>query len=182
MSVSSFRNFCAPLLTADRRQMGKWFLGVMAGTAVIAAFSFFFESHYRIGLDFQRMKCINATVFLIDIKDTTPVRDKLFAVRSKGAEPVLKDGTRMAKFIRGVPGDRVTITEDQKIFVNDKLVAAGFYHLRRATPEAMKKFVGTRILGEDEYWLMGVLPMSFDSRYYGPVKRDQIEGRTYVLF
>ena len=88
----------------------------------------------------------------------------------------------MAKYIRGVPGDKVTITPDEKIYINDKLVASGMAHLHGAKPKDMRKFFGTRVLGDDEYWVMGTRPMSFDSRYYGPVHRTQIEGRAYAVF
>ena len=35
---------------------------------------------------------------------------------------------------------------------------------------------------ENEYWMMGTKPLSFDSRCWGPIHADQVVARAYPLF
>ena len=88
----------------------------------------------------------------------------------------------MAKYLAAGPGDTVEVTEDFRILVNDHLFARGLPHLTGLDPKALKAFIGRRVLMADQYWMLGTLPMSFDSRYWGPIHGDQIVGRAYVLF
>lgn len=177
-----FLKVCDPFLKASWAQRRWWgFLVLIYSSAFVLA-CWFFQTHYWLGIDSQKIRCIDATVFLVNVQKTMPQRDALYAVVAKNAEPVIQDGTVMAKYIRGMPGDKVTITSDEKIYVNDRLVASGMAHLHGMHPKAKAKFFGSRVLGDDEYWVMGTLPMSFDSRYYGPVTSEQIKGRAYVLF
>ena len=178
----SLKKFCEPWLKASWAQRRWWACLVLIYSSAFIAACYFFQTHYWLGVDTQRIKCIDATVFVVNIRKSMPQRDQIFAVTAMNAEPVIKNGTMMAMYIRGLPGDKVTITPDEKIYINDKLIATGMAHLHGVNPKDMRKFFGTRILGEDEYWVMGTLPMSFDSRYYGPVKSEQIKGRAYVLF
>lgn len=174
--------FCEPFLKATAYERMQWFVLVVIFSAACVGAEYLFYRNWSVGIDSQVYKCIDATVYFISKKNKYPVRDEIFAVTANGAEPVLKNGTLMAKYIRGLPGDRVTITPDAKIYVNDKLVGEGLYHLRGADPETIKKFYGSRTLKKDEYWVMGTLPRSFDSRYYGPVHGWQLKGRVYAAF
>lgn len=176
------KKFCEPWIKASWQQRRWWGILVLIYSAAFIAAFYFFQTHYWLGIDSQRVKCIDATVFVISVKKSMPQRDQLFAIEARNTEPVIKNGKMMAKYIRGLPGDKVTITPDEKIYVNDKLIATGMAHLHGANPKDMRKFFGSRVLGDDEYWVMGTLPLSFDSRYYGPVKSDQIKGRAYVIF
>ena len=174
--------FCEPLIKATPYERSKWLVLTCVFASACVAGEYFFYTHYRVGIDTQKIRCLDEQLFIVDLKKTDPVKDKIFAITAEGIEPIIKDGTRMAKYIRGVPGDKVTITPDEKIYINDKLIASGMAHLHGAKPKDMRKFFGSRVLGDDEYWVMGTRPMSFDSRYYGPVHRTQIEGRAYAIF
>lgn len=141
------------------------------------------KANYMFGIDSQVTKCIDGTVFFVKYSGRHLVaRDDLIALVARNAEPVIHDGTLLAKYIRGVPGDTVTVTPDEKILVNGKEVGKGLPHLDGVSAEKRRKFYGTRVLGKDEFWVMGTNPVSFDSRYYGPVQRNQIRGKARILF
>lgn len=74
------------------------------------------------------------------------------------------------------------IHDDDTVWINGTKVATGMPHLRGMTDEQRKKFYGSRVLKDDEYWMMGTKYLSFDSRYWGPIKKDQIVARAYVIF
>ena len=177
-----FLKICEPLLKASWEQRRTWAILVVVWSCAFMGAAYFFQTHYYIGVDSQQYRCIDARLFVVDLNKRNPERDQIFAFYAANAEPVIKDGELLAKYIRGMPGDKVTITPDEKIYVNDKLIAEGMAHLHGLNPKNARKFFGSRVLGEDEYWVMGTLPLSFDSRYYGPIKESQIRGRAYAIF
>ncbi|KGM26747.1 S26 family signal peptidase [Photorhabdus sp. RM96S] len=158
--------------------------GVKAGVTLLILWTAgaAFASRYRIGIDPQQEKCLPGyTFFLIDLKDQSLEKGAVYAFSAKNMEPFYKDGTRMVKILTGMPGDKVEINDKWKITVNGDVVGeglqlAGKLHL----PES--HFYGKATLKEDNYWFMGKSPFSFDSRYWGTVKNDQIIGRAYPLF
>lgn len=88
----------------------------------------------------------------------------------------------MAKHVAGLPGDRVAIDEEKRVLINGKPVVQGLPLLERFDDRIQRKFFGSKILAADEYWMTGDDFLSFDSRYWGPIRAKQIVGRAYVLF
>jgi len=119
------------------------------------------------------------------------------------------DGTRLVKRVVGLPGDTIELRNDALI-VNDRVVEYGSLSpdflkdmppAERASqvfateelpgrPHAVAAIPGVRALRdfgpyrvpEGNYFMMGDnRDNSFDSRYYGPVKRGQILGRATAV-
>lgn len=142
-----------------------------------------FERHYRLAIDVQKVPCMDARVLLIDIDDTTPEVGALMAFRASVAtEPLVKRGTLMAKRIVAAPGDTVRITRQEVILVNGKFAGVGLPHLKGVDWEKQAQFFGSRMLKDNQWWVLGEHPKSFDSRYWGSIGREQMVGRAYVLF
>ncbi|ATW34774.1 signal peptidase I [Candidatus Williamhamiltonella defendens] len=141
-----------------------------------------FASRYRIGIDPQQGKCLPGyTFFLIDLKDPSLERGAVYAFHAKNMPPFYKDGTRMVKILTGMPGDKVEINDKLKITVNGDVVGEGLQLAGNLNlPES--HFYGKATLKDGHYWFMGKSSFSFDSRYWGTVKDDQIIGRAYPLF
>ncbi len=180
--LGRLRAFCAPLLNASAYDRTRWLILVIVFSACCFAAEYFLYLNFRLGIDTQTYRCLDEWVYVIDIRSRRPELNKTFAIEARGAEPVIRDGTLMAKIIRGMPGDTVTINDREEIFVNGHLIGKGLDHLHGLNPKQMSKFFGSRKLAADEYWVMGTRFRSFDSRYYGPVKLSQIKGRAYALF
>lgn len=149
---------------------------ILLGTGLVVV------DRYRIGMDPQVEKCIpGITFYLIDRKDKRLERGKTFVFRARGLEPVFADGTQMVKYLRAMPDDMVEVSEDQTIRVNGQLVGEGLSQASRlGLPET--HFIGSGRVSEGSYWFMGTSNLSFDSRYWGAVKKEQIVGRAYPLF
>lgn len=161
----------------------RWGAKVGAATAVVAFLGWGFLDRYQIGVDTQAVKCVKGSIFLIDTKDLTPERGAMFAYRSKGTKWIFPDGTLMVKYLEGMPGDQVEVTEDFEVLVNGVRKARGLpLATAISAEEARMRFCGKGTLKSDEAWMLGTLPRSFDSRYWGPIKTDQLVGRAYVLF
>lgn len=151
--------------------------------AIVGTAGTWFSANYRIVIDPQKNPSLARRVLIVDLKDRTPVRDGVFAFHTRRTAPVFEEGTLFAKVMRGMPGDRVEVTKDFRILVNGIELARGL-PLYRDVPADMlrRKFSGAKTLGEGEYWMLGTTPGSFDSRYWGVMKDDQIVGRAYPLF
>lgn len=168
---------------APRRNRMRWAAETAAAAAVLCAAGWLFAQRFEIRFDPQVSSCIHAEFLLVDTQDRAPQRGEIFAFRSKGTAPVYADGTEMAKIVAAGPGDTVEVTPDFRVLVNGKECSRGLPHLSgMPTDEVRKRFCGLRVLGADEFWMTGTSPRSFDSRYWGPVRSEQMIGRAYVLW
>jgi len=99
-------------------------------------------------------------------------------------QPFYADGTHMVKILKGMQGDRIRIEDDDslvRILVNGSVEGTSLLHAQQLD-RSVKDFLGERSLGENELWMMGESPTSFDSRYWGVASADQIIGRAYAIF
>ncbi len=108
------------------------------------------------------------------------VRAKRFVVRGESMLPTI------------LPGERVLV--DTLAYRFDRLPEAGdvvlAMHSERPGLAMLKRVggapgddVGGRMLGEDEYWLVGDAPeFSTDSRQLGPVRSGDVVGRAWVVY
>ena len=92
-----------------------------------------------------------------------------------------ENGNRyLIKRIIGLPGEQVLVDGTSTIIVNSEN-PSGFSlnetYVQNSDPRTKKIMT----LNENEYFMMGDnRPLSYDSRMIGPIRRDQIIGRTLV--
>lgn len=174
--------FATPLLEAGIDAILLWALRVaIVGALIVFGFNWF-HSHYALAWDRQSIRCLDARVLLVDKTKRLPQRDAIVTYVSQQAAPIIANGTVVGKYIRGIPGDTVEVTPDERVLINGKEISKGMPHLYGINAVERTKFFGRRVLGDNEYWVMGTERMSFDSRYWGPIGTQQIIGRAYVLF
>jgi conjugative transfer signal peptidase TraF len=108
------------------------------------------------------------------------VRGALVTVRAQDVAPdyaaarsFTDAGDRFIKRIAANDGDSVC-AEGDAIRINDRTVANRAVHDSQG--RALPHWSGCRTLVADEVFLLGDTPDSFDSRYFGPVSADDIEG------
>ncbi len=79
-----------------------------------------------------------------------------------------------------LPGERIR-TYGQQIFCEDKPVAVAKKVSLKGEP--LQK-IQDQLLGEDDYFVLGTHPDSFDSRYsnFGPINRCRFIGKAYPIF
>lgn len=81
-------------------------------------------------------------------------------------------GDRFIKRVVAITGERVC--------ADGSVVMVGALRLERATHDsggrALPTWSGCRVLDRDEVFLLGDTPDSFDSRYFGVVDLEEIEG------
>ncbi len=140
-------------------------------------------AHYRIGLDTQQTLCLNneARVFLI--VRSNPDRlwrgDIVAFAADRRMEPFFPSGTIVVKYLAAVPGDRVRVDRGG-VRVNGVQVASGLVHAAKLNRHE-SSFYREEIVPPAHYFVIGTHPKSFDSRYWGLVRQNQLLGKAIPL-
>jgi conjugal transfer pilin signal peptidase TrbI len=141
-----------------------------------------FQHRFVIGHDGQSELCLsgNHRWYLIDRTQKNLDLGDFVAFRSGPSQaPEIPVGTLMVKRIDGLPGDHIQV-EPRGIRIEEILYAVPYPHRGTLGDRAIP--IGTDILlSEDEIWVMGDHPRSFDSRDYGPIPESHIVGKAYAL-
>lgn len=140
-----------------------------------------FASRYLFAFDPQIDRCLpQYRFYLIDTKDQNVERGGIYSYSARNMSQIYPDGTKMLKIVKGIPGDSVEVS-DKGVLVNGQVVANGLFLAEKLGRKA-DSFYGKGIIKDGEFWFMGESSTSFDSRYWGTVKHEQIIGRAYPIF
>lgn len=106
---------------------------------------------------------------------------QLYVFRNEGLIPAFPATQRFVKFVVGYRGDVVLIMP-HAIYVNNVWIrntpAPVAQQLRlRSTLDPLHRSYRVVQLQAQQYWVMGDDPDSIDSAYFGPVSREQFEGK-----
>jgi conjugal transfer pilin signal peptidase TrbI len=163
-----------------RKPWGPFLLKALLITLVFVLFYSWVDSRFRIGVDGQAIRCLpDHKYYLVDMAEKTVNRDEIMAYASEGLMPYYQDGTMMAKFVRGVPGDKVVI-DKSGVTVNGTLVAEGF-SLSQRLGEEEEFFYREFMIPKNKYLMLAPAPESYDGRYWGLIDKSQIMGNVTPL-
>ena len=114
----------------------------------------------------------------VRLPGAAPARDTVVAVPQPSAVRAYLERLGMPgdllliKRVAAVGGDTVCRRDDQLVTPERTLVVQD----RDRRGVALPTWSGCRRLGEEELFLLGDTPSSFDSRYFGPVARSRVTG------
>ncbi|WP_244107637.1 MULTISPECIES: signal peptidase I [Burkholderia] len=135
----------------------------------------------RIYFEAQAVACLPWDFYLPNAPKHGAVhRGDVVRFRARGITPMFRDGTPMAKIAAGLPGDRIAIRRD-RLYINGLYwgsVSRGLFYYKKPSGYFDREF--TILPGQ--IFVLGTEPRSFDSRYWGPIKDDQVDGTLSVLF
>lgn len=83
------------------------------------------------------------------------------------------------KNVEGVPGDLVE-TKNQKVYING--ILKGNISTTDSKGRGLPQSNINKILEKDEYYLMGEAENSFDSRYWGTVRKKEILKKAKLIY
>lgn len=164
-----------------RKQSLSFWVTALGLSAFVAGSVYAAGSRWSIAIDAQENTCLPPyRIWVIDKHQNTPVQGEAFAFTAKNLAPLFSDGTTIVKVVEGMPGDRISVTE-QVTSINGRTVATG---LQVALDYGIEpaRYVREGNIPEEGYWFFGRTADSFDSRYWGSVNRSQIIGRAYPIW
>ena len=98
------------------------------------------------------------------------------------------ESLRFVKRIIGLPGDKVEI-RDKIVHLNGQILRRDDYPVQHVDPKIIQKAINPRdsmgpvIVLDDSYFVLGDnRDQSLDSRFWGFVRRDQIIGKTSIIY
>lgn len=152
---------------------------VLGGSLLFAVIVQWVVAHYRLGFSPEAEQSLDSGYFVVRLSNASPRSGAFVAFHLDRAIGRYPAGTWMVKRVVGLPGDLVEVRTDSTL-VNGQVVAgpidgADTLHIDPASLE--RSFVLTR----GHYFVVGTRPHSYDSRYWGPITREQIEGEATLL-
>ncbi|WP_353500409.1 S26 family signal peptidase [Vibrio chaetopteri] len=145
----------------------------------------YLTQRFEVKVTASAIGCLPISYAVIDKNNTEPVREQLVSVLASNAEPLFADGTNFLKLVAGVPGDRVVVTTKQVVVSNQhysreyNIDASRMLSYLKWPPKNIERDFTVQ---EGELFLIGTLPQSFDSRYWGTAKETNVMGVGYAIF
>lgn len=160
-----------------------WLINAALVAASIGALLATFKARFLIGHDHQREPCLAGSPrwFLIDTLQDHAMAGDLIAFRAdQRMAPEVPPGTLVVKRIKGTSGDSIEI-QALSLEIDGNRYPMPYPHRPHLGNRALRP--GTQItLPTDHYFVLGDHPRSFDSRYFGPIRKEQWVGIAHVLF
>jgi len=130
--------------------------------------------------------CLPGKLFLVLKQERQVCRDCLVAFRADNRAWPYPPDARFVKLVRGGAGDTVEIDNQGNVV----LTGPGGYEFRASLePQVMAllhkelpDFAARYEIPPGSYFVMGTLPDSYDSRYWGLVGPEQVVGRARRIF
>jgi conjugal transfer pilin signal peptidase TrbI len=139
---------------------------------------------FRIGIDDQEALCLPPyRWYLIDTGDRQPQPGQLVAFAATEAmTPHFSLGQTVIKRVVGVAGDRIAV-DATGTAINGVMRPNSDPALTATLQQPISAFVRAEFaLPSGHVWVMGETRDSFDSRYWGALPAEQVQGRAYALF
>lgn len=137
----------------------------------------------RIGLDLQEKQCLPYTVTIVRFIPPKAIeRGQILSfVTSDHRIGHGMDGQMITKLVAGLPGDSVSIYQDQLsingIKIGNKMDPLSLRHLGKKSGFYDRNF----IIPQGEYFFIGTEPRAFDSRFWGTVRKSEVVAIDYPL-
>lgn len=152
--------------------------GIIAGTVGMH----WLNTEWRLGLTFAELRCLEGTAFLIDVeREVAAERGDMLAYRARGLMPIAPDGQVVVKLVAAVPGDRVRV-DASGIYINDVKWGELNPITMERTGWTVQRVTREFVVGEGELLMLGDQPRSYDGRYWGPIRINQLEGKAWRLW
>jgi conjugal transfer pilin signal peptidase TrbI len=172
---TSFRNI------RSKVPLGPFLLKALPLLILLLSVEHYVGQRFLIGGDDQVDRCLpDKRIYLIDTYNKDIWRGDLIAFRAERMKPYFKDGQVIVKIAAGVTGDRVQI-DSRQTRINGTVIIEGLplAEKLRKPPSTFKR---DETIPAGAYWVTGLTPKSFDSRYWGYVYDHQVIGRAYAIF
>ena len=162
--------------------------------------------HYTVMVSRKEHRCLPWTYFVLKKNEMPGEKGDLIAFKGRGI-PRFADGVRFVKMIAGLPGDIVRVevfseeernrhtrfVEKDGIIIKQRLQGRVYLH-RKDTGEILPfdaaetdsfgnqlPLIQGLVIPKGKYFVVGTVPRTYDSRYWGLVDEKQVIEQVYPL-
>ncbi|MBW1952097.1 MAG: signal peptidase I [Deltaproteobacteria bacterium] len=151
---------------------------------LLYALWWWFASHYVIVIS-RGKPCLPGRIYLVNHQARQIDRGDLIMFHTDDRTgPFYPAGTKFVKKVFGLPGDQVEIDTCGQVRISGRdyrFNSALEPQVVEILDRKMSDFALDIKIPAGSYFVMGTLPDSYDSRYWGLVQDKQIIGKAYVL-
>jgi conjugal transfer pilin signal peptidase TrbI len=147
---------------------------------LIAVAVLLLASRFTIAVPTQEYSCLFASYFLVDKEDINIKRDHLVAFNLPKNTPYFLKGSRWIKKLVGMPGDHIVVNVDE-VVVNGKAYKNNMRQLLMKIDVNEADISKEFYLADDQYFLIGETPLSYDSRFWGAIQKSDMIGDAYAM-
>ena len=134
---------------------------------------YLFKQSYGLGISLT--PSLPYYVFIINKKNLDFKKDDLIVFKYPGTKIYsYEEGEQFVKIAACFPKDNLTVNENYEYFCNGKNI--GKAPLQDGKGIELQHFIFNGIIPENEYFVIGTHPKSWDSKYWGFVSKNQITG------
>lgn len=139
----------------------------------------FADFPYRLGIDGQKVRCLPWSVFLVKQQLPESIRVGDLIQFRAGEVGHGFNGLVFVKMVSAVPGDQVEIRGDRLLINGEEREQLWLLKALQKKPGDLDN---TYVVPKGEYLMLGTTRESFDGRYWGTVKQEQLLGSARPLF
>ncbi|MBB1439065.1 signal peptidase I [Shewanella sp. SG41-4] len=153
---------------------------VLISFTLISVAILLLAARFTIAVPSQEYSCLFASYFLVDKQDINIKRNRLIAFSLPTNTPYFSKGTRWIKKLVGMPGDHIVVSVDA-VSVNGIVYKNNMRQLLMKIDVDEADVVKDFYLNDGQYFVIGETPLSYDSRFWGPIQRDDMIGDAYAM-
>jgi len=179
------RHLSATLAEARDKRLREWLILTAFGLAVFVGAVVcmeLFTRHWKLAWGIT--PSLDKRLFLIDLGNLSIQRGDYVAFRTPDLRPYYPAGSLFCKRVVGVPGDTILRDGQNFLLCNGESGRCRWFEARRTDSQgrpAPQFWPQTERIPEGCYFVVGTHPRSFDSRYWGYVRRKAIVGKAMPI-
>jgi conjugal transfer pilin signal peptidase TrbI len=166
----------------------------------------FVTGYYTLMVSRKEHRCLQWTYYILRKNEMPKQRGDLISFKGEGI-PNFADGVRFVKMVAGLPGDVIEteiFSEDERekhtriiekdgMMIKQRLQGRVYLHRKdhgETLPfDAVEKdtlgrdlpLIEEQTIPERKFFVIGTVPRTYDSRYWGLVDENQVTGQAYPL-
>lgn len=142
--------------------------GGVAGAEVLG-------DRFRLAYDSADEPCLPYRLYAVDLTRQTPQRGELVVFDGGTVTARFGESPSFTKKVAGLPGDKVRVSAEGA-WVNDTFVGALSQPVLQRAGLTVAAVAGEWSVPAGKMFVVGTEPRAFDSRYYGMVPLDAVQG------
>jgi len=165
----------------------RYIIFLLVVMSAMSAYVFYFADRYTIGFNQAAENCLKTSLFIIDHYDRDIKEGDLVAFSMNKDNHYFPKGMQWVKRVAAAPNSSITVSRHEININGERVIPLDMnsvmYTIGRDFPETTyDEFLGERTTADDEWFLVGETIYSYDSRYWGNVKTQDIIGKAYAIW